>query len=123
MDDNVADVLRLAAASLGAGSRPRTVAAPDTASNRIHKDAWAPGVTLNDYTDREPSEDGTYVKVITHKERVELIEQPPTPEELEQRKEDQKQALKLAAVLAGGAVATVVVLGAADIIKAKVRGS
>lgn len=123
------DSTRLAQDLLSVGSKlisnPPTQhrATTEAAAPVYHKENSIVGVDLQDYTTREPSEDGTYVKVIVHKERIELIEQPPTPEEIAQRKEDQKQALKLFAIVAGGAVASVVVLGAADVIKAKVRGS
>lgn len=121
MDDKLARDLINVGSKLITPQAPRVH--PEPAAPQYHKENSVVGVTLNDYTDREPSEDGTYVKVVVHKERIELIEQPPTPEELAQRKEDQKQALKLAAVLAGGAVATVLVLGAADVLKAKARAS
>lgn len=123
MNDNT----KLAGDLINAGSKLLTNTqfpdrlATEPSAPKFHKENVVTGETLNDYTDRIASEDGTYVKVIVHKERIDLIEQPPTPEELAQRKDDQKNALKLTAILAGGAVATVVVLGAADVIKARLR--
>lgn len=61
------------------------------------EEVFPDGVVLNNYTKRVPSVDGKYVVVTTHSERVEMIPQPPTPEELEA----QAKAEKTAAIVVG----------------------
>lgn len=67
---------------------PRPVAVPAPAPIResnpkYHKENAVVGVKLENYTKREPSEDGTYVLVTNHTERIEKIKQP---EEIEAEK-------------------------------------
>lgn len=121
MDQNLADVLRLGVTALGTNNnRPGYRPAAPEVSNKVHKDAWAPGVELHDYTDREPSEDGTYVKVVTHKERIELIEQPPTPEEVAEAKEQRKHSAIIGGIVAVGLVGVAGILQVLD--RRQVRG-
>lgn len=61
-----------------------------------------PGVVLQSYTKRSPSEDGTYVVVTTHNERIERVPQPPTPEELAA----QAKSERIAMLVVGGMVAS-----------------
>lgn len=67
-----------------------TYVVPPVITSRFHAEETAPGVELNNYTKRTPSEDGTYVMVVTHTERIEKIKQPPTPEEIAERKRQDK---------------------------------
>jgi hypothetical protein len=53
------------------------------------------GVVLENYVKRTPSEDGQYVTVVRHSEKIELIPQPPTPEEIAARKEQDKMFIKV----------------------------
>jgi len=55
--------------------------APPPPSPKYHQEEAVVGEPLENYTKRVPSDDGTYVKVTTHTERIEKIKQPPTPEE------------------------------------------
>lgn len=86
----------------------------DPAAPKFHKENAVVGVTLNDYTDREPSEDGKYVKVTVHRERIEMIEQPPTPLEIAEKKEQQKHVLKFSAVIAVGLLGVAGILNALE---------
>lgn len=62
---------------------------------KFHAQETVPGIQLDNYTRREPSEDGQYVLITTHAERIEKIKQPPTPEEIAEAKaEKAKQAKK-----------------------------
>ena len=56
-----------------------------------------PGVEMQNFTLRTPSEDGTYVKVTTHTERIIKIPQPPTPAELEEKRKSDILFAKIAA--------------------------
>lgn len=60
--------------------------------HKYHQEEAVPGVELQNYTKRVPSEDGTYVIVTTHQEKIEKIKQPPTPEEIAQRKKQDRIA-------------------------------
>lgn len=57
------------------------------------------GVELNNYTKRVPNDEGTYVFVTVHEERIELIRQPPTPEELEAKRKLERTALRTLGVV------------------------
>jgi len=112
MDEKLArDVLSLGTNLLNPKPTVRNLPEP---SPRFHKDNAIVGVTLNDYTDREPSEDGQYVKVTVHRERIELIEQPLTPEELAEEKEKQKMNFRVGAVVAAGLVGVAGILQVLD---------
>jgi hypothetical protein len=55
----------------------------------VTREDYEAGAKLNNYTNKVVNEDGTYVKIITHTERIEKIPQPLTPEErAEQRKQE-----------------------------------
>lgn len=45
---------------------------------------------MEDYTKRTPNAEGTHVHIVQHKEWVEKIRQPPTAEEIAQRRKDNK---------------------------------
>lgn len=122
MDEQlVRDLTRVGRAVLDPQTPKQQRPTVEPSAPKFHKENAVVGVTLNDYTDRQPSEDGTYVKVVVHRERIELIEQPPTPEEIAQKKADQDRAFKIGAVLIGAGVVTVVTLGAVDVLKARAR--
>lgn len=111
MDDVLArDLLRVGTKLVNNQSRP----ASDPAAPKFHKDAWAPGVTLDSYTKREPDEGGKYVLVTEHKERIELIEQPLTPEQIAEKKEQQKVALWFSGAFAAGLVGLAGILHVLD---------
>lgn len=60
----------------------------------FHKEPFVAGRALSDYTTRTPDDEGTYVHVVEHKEWIEKIKQPLTPEEkaeLEAQRERQRQ--------------------------------
>lgn len=59
---------------------------------KFHQEEAVVGETLNNYITKEPSDDGTYVKIITHSERIEKIRQPLTPEEIAEKKKQDKIA-------------------------------
>ena len=84
---------------------PRREASPEPTAKKYHKEPAIPGETLNNYTTKVPSEDGKYVKITSHTERIELIKQPPTPEEIAERKrleEEEKAAEKKFLRIVGG---------------------
>lgn len=60
-----------------------------------HRDASVPGIELRDYIHRVPSDDGTYVRITEHREWIEKVKQPPTPEEIAARRERQKKDDKI----------------------------
>ena len=62
----------------------------------VHTDGTAPGAELHNYTNKVVSEDGTYVTITTHSERIEIIPQPLTPEELAEQKKTERTALAIA---------------------------
>lgn len=63
--------------------------------HKYHQEEAVPGVELNNYTKRVPSEDGTFVIVTTHEEKIEKVKQPPTPEEIAERKKQDRIALSI----------------------------
>lgn len=67
---------------------------------RMHTEEIAPGVVLENYTKRAPSEDNTYVVITEHAERIELIPQPLTPEEIAAQEHEAKMALAGLGVIA-----------------------
>lgn len=67
-------------------------------SSPIHTEGAAPGVALDNYRRVVASDDGTYVTVTNHTERIEYVPQPPTPEEVAQ----QKKSERLAMMISGG---------------------
>lgn len=78
---------------------------PQHMSPEYHMEAAHPGVELNSYSKRTASEDGKYVVIVEHKEKMELIKQPPTPEELaHQRKIETIGMYLLGGVLVVGGV-------------------
>lgn len=119
----VSDVVGAGVKALTQPTRPPQTAPSDPRVPKFHKENAVVGVTLNDYTDREPSEDGKYVKVTIHREHIELIEQPPTPEELAREKENREHNLKIAAILGASGVAALMVYGVIDVAKARVRSA
>lgn len=60
-----------------------------------------PGVQLNSYTKRTTSDDGTYVIIETHTERLERLPQPPTPEEIEEAREIRRREDRNAMIALG----------------------
>jgi hypothetical protein len=76
--------------------RPRT---PSPARKSFHDEAIVVGTTLDNYRSREPTEDGLHVKIIEHSEWFEKVKQPPTPEEIAQRKAEDKKANIIAGVV------------------------
>lgn len=64
---------------------------------KYYDEDFAPGVELNNYLKRTPSSDETYVVVVDHSEHVEKIRQPPTPEEIAEKKEADNRRLKILA--------------------------
>lgn len=68
----------------------------------IVPEASAPGIHLNSYTRRDASEDGKYVIVTTHTERVEAIPQPPTEAELAAQAKADKVALIVVGIFITG---------------------
>lgn len=71
-------------------------------SKTYHDEESVPGVELQNYVKRTPSDDGTYVVVVTHAERIEMIPQPLTPEELAQKREEEKFVLKIVGGMVAG---------------------
>lgn len=117
---------RLATDLLRAGTKlinpPTTSPRPqqDPTAPKFHKENAVVGIDLQDYTAREPSEDGKYVKVTIHKERIELIEQPPTAEEIEAQKEQRRLNVVVGAVVATGLLGLAGILQVLD--RRAVRG-
>lgn len=81
-----------------------------------HQEEAVPGVELNNYVKRVPSEDGTYVLVTEHEERIEKIKQPLTPEEQAAKRKQERIAL---AVLGGLGVSFFGFLGWVSYLDAK----
>lgn len=65
----------------------------------IHNEGTAPGAQLRNYVNKNVSEDGTYVTIVTHSERIELVPQPLTPEEIAQQKKTERVGLIVAGTL------------------------
>lgn len=70
-------------------AQPRQVIVP--AKEKEKPEEYVPGHDLENYKRRAPSADGTYVLVTTHTERIEMIPQPPTPEEVAERKAEREK--------------------------------
>lgn len=66
----------------------------------IHTEGAAPGEELHNYTTKKASDDGKYVVITNHSERIEMLPQPLTPEEIEA----QKKAERTAAFVGVGAI-------------------
>lgn len=76
----------------------------DPASQRkYHSENAQVGVELNSYIKKTPSDDGTYVLIVSHHEHIEKIRQPLTPEEIEAKKAEERFMAKVVgAVVLGG---------------------
>lgn len=75
---------------------------------RETREAYEAGAKLNNYTNKVVNEDGTYVKIITHTERIEKIPQPLTPEERAEQKKQERIGL---AIVGGIVVAFLGIMG------------
>jgi hypothetical protein len=82
------------------GEQTWRIPEPSRIHPKYHQEEAVVGVPLESYTKREPSDDGTYVKITSHSERIEKIKQPPTPEE----KAAQQKQERIAAGVVGGIV-------------------
>lgn len=89
--------------NINTSPRPAEVSSTPT-RGRYHTDVVIPGITLDDYTRRVPDEEGLYVLVTQHKEWLEEIKQPPTPQEIAQKKADERAALKVLGWVAASVV-------------------
>lgn len=100
MDPKVVSELLNFGTKLAGYDKASTAAVPQPVK-KYHTDNVVAGLSLYNYTDRKPSDDGKYVVVTTHTERVELIVQEPTElEKKEKREADQFRLL----VVCGSAV-------------------
>lgn len=79
-------------------NRPPRVEQPREKS--YASEVTVPGEELRDYTTRSTNDEGTVVHVVQHKEWFEKVPQPPTAEELAQRKKENR----IIAGLIGGAL-------------------
>jgi len=98
--ESSAQLLNLVADGIKIGQQlqPRPVIQQTNAAPKnpeFHQENAVVGIELNNYSKRTPSEDGTYVVVVNHTERIEKIVQPPTEEELAHQRSKEKLAMKL----------------------------
>lgn len=101
MDPRIVSDLLTFGTKVAGLDKPTQAAGVPAPVKKYHSDNAVPGLSLYNYTDRKPSEDGKYVVVTTHTERVELIIQEPTElEKKEKRESDQFRLL----VVCGSAV-------------------
>ncbi len=80
---------------------------PVTSFPKFHQEEAIAGVPLENYTKRVPSEDGTYVMITTHTERIEKIKQPLTPEEKAAQEKQAKIALAVVGAIGSGFIGLV----------------
>lgn len=71
---------------------------------KYHQEEAVIGVELNNYTKRVPDEEGKYVLVTTHTERIERIKQPEEIEAEKQEEKARKRSDAIAATVVGGIV-------------------
>ena len=93
--------LKLAGEVVQANRTPR-VEAPRQKS--YSNEVTVAGQELRDYTTRTANEEGTHVHVVQHQEWLEKIPQPPTPEEVAQKKKEDKIFAGVMGGLLGGAL-------------------
>lgn len=85
---------------------PTVRSEPREGHTEFHSEVAIPGVDLNNYTKKTPSEDGKYVTIVQHQEWIEKIKQPPTPEEIAEAKAE-AEARKKADRIVGAVVGTI----------------
>lgn len=76
------------------------VGEPVASGPPVHTEGTAPGAQLRNYVNKNVSEDGTYVTIVTHSERIEMVPQPLTPEEIAQQKKTERIGIIVAGVIA-----------------------
>lgn len=81
---------------------PRRVAGVDNNNPEFHQENAVLGLSLENYVRRTPNEDGTHVVMIEHKEWIEKIKKPLTPEEKAEKAEAAKLKAKNEARIAFG---------------------
>jgi hypothetical protein len=74
---------------------------PPMQPSKYTREEVVPGVVLENYIKRQPDEDGQYVLVTTHSERLERIKQP---EEIAAEKKAERTALAVIGSVVVGAV-------------------
>lgn len=97
--------IKLASQVVQNKNRQSSVVTPIDRPKEFHTDVALPGMKLEDYTKRVPSEDGLTVHIVQHKEWLEKIPQPPTPQEIAEAKAQRKKENRIVAgVLTGAAL-------------------